>query len=65
MVTRDGWKYACIENSEWLLYDLKQDPYEMTNLAFNTSYRGKRKEMKALLQEWIDKTGDSFPVPKG
>lgn len=63
VVTRDGWKYACVEGGEWLLFDLNNDPYEQTNLAFHTSYRKKRAEMKALLQEWIDKTGDEFPLP--
>jgi arylsulfatase A-like enzyme len=60
VVTRDGWKYACVENGEWLMYDLNQDPYEQTNLAFHTGYRKKRDELKALLRNWAKKTGDSF-----
>lgn len=65
VVTRDGWKYACVEGGEWLLFDLKSDPYEQNNLVFHTSFRKKRDEMRALLQEWIDKTGDHFPLPTG
>ena len=64
VVTRNGWKYACVKNGEWLLFDLNNDPYEQTNLAFHTSFKKKRSEMKTLLQEWIDKTGDEFPIPK-
>ncbi|MBT7700242.1 MAG: sulfatase-like hydrolase/transferase [Verrucomicrobia bacterium] len=64
VVTRDGWKYACVANGEWLLFDLNQDPYERNNLAFNTSFRKKRREMKALLMQWIEKTGDDFPLPQ-
>lgn len=63
VVTHDGWKYACVEGGEWLLFNLNNDPHEQNNLAFNTSYQGKRDEMKALLQDWIVKTGDSFPLP--
>lgn len=64
VVTRDGWKYACVANGEWMLYDLNSDPYEQNNLAFNTSHRKKRADMKARLQEWILKTGDHFAVPQ-
>ncbi|WP_269523076.1 sulfatase-like hydrolase/transferase [Coraliomargarita parva] len=64
VVTKDGWKYACVESGEWLLFDLNEDPFEMTNLAFNTRFRQKREAMKALMREWIDKTGDSFPMPE-
>jgi arylsulfatase A-like enzyme len=64
VVTRDGWKYACVENGEWLLFNLNEDPYEQNNLAFNIAFRKKRSEMKALLQDWIEKTGDDFPLSK-
>jgi len=64
VVTRDGWKYACVENGEWLLFNLKTDPYEQNNLAFHTSFQKKRTEMKALLNNWIEKTGDAFAVPE-
>jgi arylsulfatase A-like enzyme len=63
VVTKDGWKYACVKGGEWMLYNLKDDPYEQNNLAFNTAFREKRAEMRGLLQEWIDKTGDKFELP--
>lgn len=65
VVTRDGWKYACVENGEWLLFDLNADPFEQNNLAFNAYHRQKRSNMKALLQDWIEKTGDDFALPGG
>ena len=64
VVTRDGWKYACVENGEWLMFDLTSDPYEQTNLAFNTGYREKREELKALIRDWALRTGDTFTFPK-
>jgi arylsulfatase A-like enzyme len=44
LVTRDGWKYACVEEGDWLLYNLNEDPYEQTNLAF--SYGVQREEKR-------------------
>ncbi|MGE9293052.1 MAG: sulfatase family protein [Puniceicoccales bacterium] len=64
VVTRDGWKYACVQNGEWLLYNLNVDPCEQNNLAFNTHFHEKRRAMKALLQHWIEKTGDAFSLPE-
>lgn len=64
VVTRDGWKYACVQNGEWLLFNLNDDPYEQNNLAFNTAFRKRRGEMKALLKDWIKKSGDDFAVPE-
>ena len=63
VVSRDGWKYACVEGGEWLLFNLNEDPFEQTNLAFHTGYRHKRDEMMALLQQWARQTGDEFPFP--
>lgn len=63
VVTRDGWKYACVRNGEWLLYNLNDDPFEQTNLAFHTGFRRRREELNALLGNWIRKTGDDFPIP--
>jgi arylsulfatase A-like enzyme len=63
VITSDGWKYACVKNGEWIMYNLNQDPYEQNNLAFNTEHFSKREELKSLLQDWISKTGDHFPLP--
>ena len=64
IVTRDGWKYACVKGGEWLMYNLNDDPYEQNNLAFNTRYKAKRKELNARLREWAEQTGDAFPFPE-
>ncbi len=63
VVTRDGWKYACVEGGEWLLFNLNEDPYEGTNLAFHTEYRQKRSDLMSLMQQWARTTGDEFPFP--
>ncbi len=58
VVTRDGWKYVCTSGGDWLLYNLREDPWEECNLAFNTKYASRRGELRRLTQEWFEKTGD-------
>ncbi len=40
------------------LYDLSRDPYEQENLAANSSQRGNREKLQALLRRWAARTGD-------
>lgn len=63
VITRDGWKYVCFEGEEWLLFNTKEDPYEQQNLAHAEHMLPKRRELHALLQDWIDRTGDAFELP--
>lgn len=63
IVTKDGWKYVVVEGHEWMLYNLKEDPYEQMNMAMFSHYVPKEIEMNSLLQEWIHKTGDCFQLP--
>ena len=64
IVTDDGWKFVCLEGQPWLLFNLAEDPYEQVNLAFNSKVGAKRKELLRQLAEWIEKTGDKFPLPE-
>lgn len=63
VVTRDGWKYVCTEEGDWLLFDLNSDPYEECNLAFNSKFREKRGKLRQLTAAWIVHTGDAFHFP--
>ena len=65
VVTRDGWKYACVDGGEWLMFDLNTDPTEQNNLAFQTKHKARRQELNTLLRNWAEKTGDSFGFPEG
>jgi arylsulfatase A-like enzyme len=40
------------------LYDLKKDPWEMTNVVDRPEYAKARKEMRAKLDDWMKKTKD-------
>lgn len=64
VVTKDNWKYVCLEGHPWMLFDLNEDPYEQVNLAFNTYFDDRRRTLNAELAEWIKRTGDSFEVPE-
>lgn len=63
IVTRDGFKYVCLENMEWMLFNLNVDPFEYVNLAHEQLYLSKRKELHALLSHFIHSTQDDFPLP--
>jgi hypothetical protein len=54
---------VCFPGHDWLLFDLKDDPYELANLCHDMAYQQKKEELHALLQKWIDGTGDSFLLP--
>jgi arylsulfatase A-like enzyme len=64
VVTRDGWKYVCLEGQPWLLFDLNEDPFELVNLAHNTRFREQRRRLQQRLERWIRETGDTFPLPE-
>jgi arylsulfatase A-like enzyme len=63
ILTKDGYKYICFENHEWLLFNLREDPYEQVNLCNNSKYWGIMRELNEKLCNWIEKTGDSFNLP--
>jgi arylsulfatase A-like enzyme len=63
VVTNDGWKYVCFENTSWLMFNLDEDPYELVNVAHNNVYRARRKKLIERLNQWISDTGDKFAVP--
>jgi arylsulfatase A-like enzyme len=63
IVTRDGWKYACFENTSWMLFHLNDDPYEQMNLAHNNLYRAERQKLIGRLRQWVADTGDQFAIP--
>lgn len=64
VVTTDGWKYVALEHQPWLLFNLNEDPYEQVNLAHNSIYGGKRKQLNDRVRKWIADTGDAFAMPE-
>jgi arylsulfatase A-like enzyme len=64
VVTRDGWKYVCLERQPWLMFDLNEDPYELANLAHNTRFGAERKRLHGMLARWVADTKDEFALPE-
>lgn len=64
IVTGDGWKYVCLPGVPWLLFNLREDPFEQVNHALNPRYREIRDRLGRRLRQWIDETGDSFELPR-
>lgn len=60
IITRDGYKYVCFEEADWMLYDLKTDPLEQVNMAHNNRYSTLRERLKDRLRQWIKDTDDGF-----
>ncbi|MEO7142098.1 MAG: sulfatase [Bryobacteraceae bacterium] len=46
------------------LYDLAQDPYELVNLAGSSAHRKSLDRLRAAMDSWIKKTGDTGAVPE-
>ena len=63
VVTRDGWKYACTPGNDWLLFHNADDPYEQANHVFDAYYQQRKERCHRLLADWIESTGDRFPLP--
>lgn len=61
-VRTDRWVYARWHDNEHepVLFDLKEDPYEMHNLAGKSKVTQVQKELEDRLQRWIKETGDPF-----
>ena len=63
VVTRDGWKYTCLEHQPFGLYNLNEDPFEQANLAYQPAFRKQRQHLQDQLAAWIRETEDEFPLP--
>ncbi len=64
VVTRDGWKYVCTPDNDWLMHNVRDDPYEQANLCYDTVYQEKKLELHAELDRWIRETEDEFSLPE-
>jgi arylsulfatase A-like enzyme len=59
-VRNERYMYARSKAQPWVLYDLKQDPYELKNLADDPAARGIREQMEKELAEWMERSEDSW-----
>ena len=61
--TRD-WTLARNTEGAWLLYDLKNDPYQLNNLVSDPGHRSKLEELSELTNQWVAKLGDTVPLKR-
>lgn len=52
--------YTCDVDGPWLLFDNKEDPYQLNNLIDDKKYHTVRIELHRKMQELLDKTNDDF-----
>jgi len=64
IITRDGWKFACTAEGPWLMFNLRDDPFEMNNLAQVPSAGGIRQSLRERLVQKLSSVGDGFVVPE-
>jgi len=66
-VRTDRWVYARWHDQDYVetkLFDLKNDPYEMTNLAGKKRHAKTERQMETRLKKWMANTNDPFETGK-
>jgi len=56
------WVYAYHYSDDWVMYDLKNDPYELNNLVEDPKYAARKQELKAQLEAMRKALGETIPL---
>jgi arylsulfatase A-like enzyme len=59
-VRTDRYLYARTEADPWVLYDLRDDPYERKNLLDNPAHFAAKGQLESKLADWMKRTDDSW-----
>lgn len=63
LITADGWRFSTSPAlGEPALYNLREDPFELHNLADDPRRRPFMLELKNRLKEWQERVGDEVPL---
>jgi arylsulfatase A-like enzyme len=63
LITPDGWKFNCSPLGEHELYNLKDDPLEMRNLAAEPECHSFLEKLATRIRRWQEMTGDQVDLP--
>ena len=53
----------CTPGGDWQLFNTVEDPFEQANSVFHERYQDEKVRCHRLLADWIESTGDEFPLP--
>lgn len=56
------WVFAFHAKGDWVMYDLKSDPYELNNLVDNPKYAAKKEELRRQINAMREKLGENLPL---
>ena len=56
------WTYAYHFSGDWVMYDLKNDPYQLKNLIVNPKFAAKKRELREQLESMRKALGESLPL---
>jgi arylsulfatase A-like enzyme len=63
-VRTDRYTYAVAEDGRWLLYDNREDPFQMRNLIDDRKAARLHRELNGMVRDWLKFAGDPFPIEK-
>ena len=53
--------YAVADDGRWLLYDNREDPYQMRNLIDDSGYQKLARDLDGVVLDWLKQAEDPFP----
>jgi len=56
------WIYAYHAQGDWVMYDLKNDPYELHNLVSQPEYGERKAELRQRLESMREELGEDLPL---
>ena len=56
------WTYAYHYSGDWVLYDLKNDPYQLKNLIDDPKFAAKKNQLHEQLESMRKALGESLPL---
>ena len=64
VVTGDRWKLNLCTQDDCELFDLANDPHELTNLFGDVGHARRARDLAARIRQWQADSGDSAPLPE-